>query len=121
MPHRIKKKRSLFAPLADNFINRLSASDSRFRRKLVKISFWVVGAIFCYTLMSGNYGIPRIIRLEMQKHSLIEANQRLTADLIDAGRIRKLLEKDPSYIEYIARTKYRMVRPNETIYRYRGQ
>lgn len=121
MPHRIKNKRSLFAPLADNFILRLSASDSRFRRKVVKISFWVVGAVFIYSLMSGTYGIPRIIRLEMQRHSLVEANRRLTSELIDADRICKLLESDPGYIEYIARTKYRMVRPNETIYRYRGQ
>jgi len=121
MPRRIKKKKSIFAPLADNFMHRLSASDSRFRRKFVKISFWVVGLIFFYTLMSGTYGIPRIIRLEMQRHTLIESNQRLTAELIDDGRICKLLENDPSYIEYIARTKYRMVRPNETIYRYRGQ
>ncbi len=121
MPHRIKNKRSIFAPLADNFIHRLSDSDSRFRRKFVKISFWVVGVIFAYSLMSGTYGIPRIIRLEMQKHSLIETNRCLTSELIDTDRTRRLLESDPGYIEYIARTKYRMVRPNETIYRYRGQ
>jgi len=121
MTRRIKNKRSLFAPLADNFLNRLSASDSRFRRKFVKISFWVVAVIFVYSLMSGTYGIPRIVRLEMHRHSLIEANRRLTSELINADRICKLLENDPGYIEYIARTKYRMVRSNETIYRYRGQ
>ena len=121
MPRRIKNKRSLFAPIADSFINSLNASDSRFRRKFIKISSWFVGIIFIYSLMSGNYGIPRIIRLEMQKHSLIDANLRVTSELIDADRICKLLENDSEYIEYIARTKYRMVRPNETIYRYRGQ
>ena len=71
--------------------------------------------------MAGPYSLPRIARLDLERRALIEANQRLTIELIDAARIRKMLKSDPSYIEYIARTKYRMVRPNETIYRYRGQ
>jgi cell division protein FtsB len=71
--------------------------------------------------MSGTYGIPRIVRLEMEKESLIKANRALTIELIDAERIKKMLQSDPGYIEYIARTRYHMARPNETIYRYRRQ
>lgn len=71
--------------------------------------------------MSGTYGIPRIIRLEMEKRALIKANKSLTIELIDADRIREMLKSDPTYIESIARTKYHMAYPDETIFRYRGQ
>lgn len=121
MPRRIKQSRSFFAPLAENFMRRLSSTDKRLRRKVVKYGFGALGLLFVYSLMSGTYGIPRIVRLELEKRSLIEANRRLTIDLIDAARIKKMLKSDPSYIEYIARTRYRMAYPNETIYRYRGQ
>ena len=35
-------------------------------------------------------------------------------------RVRKMLESDPIYLERIARTRFHMSRPNETIYLYRG-
>lgn len=71
--------------------------------------------------MSGTYGIPRIARLEMERRSLVEANRHLTVELVESDRLRQLLRSSESYIEYIARTRYRMVHPNEVIYRYRGQ
>jgi cell division protein FtsB len=71
--------------------------------------------------MGGTYSIPRIIRLKMEQQALIEANRQYTVELVDAARVRRLLLTSPSYIEYIARSRYRMVRPNETIYRYRGR
>ncbi len=57
----------------------------------------------------------------MERRALVDANNNLRAEVIDAARIRRLLVSDDSYIEYIARTRYRMVRPDETIYRYRGR
>lgn len=77
--------------------------------------------MFLYSLMSGTYGIPRIIRLELQRKTLIKSNQQELVNLIDASRIKKMLMYDKGYIEYIARTRYHMVYPGETIYRYRGQ
>lgn len=121
MSRRVRKSPSLFAPLADNFVKRLSGTSQRFRRKLIKYGFWAIGLLFLYSLMSGTYGIPRIIRLEMERKALIEANRRELVDLIDAERVRKMLQSDKTYIEYLARTRYRMAYPDETIYRYRGQ
>ncbi len=122
MPRRIKKKsRSFWAPLADDFKRRLAGADNRLRRKIIKVSLWVIGILFLHSVITGTYGFPRIIRLELERRSLIEANRQLTADLIEADRIRQLLKSDPTYIEYIARTRYKMVRPDETIYRFRGQ
>ena len=121
MPRRVKQSHSFIAPLAENFVRRLSSADKRLRRKITKYCFWTLGLLFVYSLMSGTYGIPRIVRFELERRSLVEANRKLTIDLIDAARIRKMLQSDPGYIEYIARTRCRMAYPNETIYRYRGQ
>lgn len=70
--------------------------------------------------MSGTYGIPRIIRLKMEKDALINSNRHQLAQLVDSEQIRDKLLYDFRYIEQIARTKYYMAAPNETIYRYRG-
>lgn len=88
---------------------------------MVRGSLWAFSALFAWTLMFGTYSLPRIVKLKFQKANLIEANRDLTVDLVDAIRIRKLLETDPTYIEHIARTRYFMARPNETIYRYGGR
>lgn len=121
MPRRIKQSRPFWTELAGNFKQRVSDTDLRVRRRVVKCCLWAVGLMFLYTLMGGTYSIPRIIRLEYERRALTEANRQYTAELIDAARIRDLLRTNRSYIEYIARTRYRMVRPDETIYRYRGQ
>jgi len=120
MPRRKKQTRSLLDPLTENFARRLSSADARLRRKTVKYGFWVLTLFFCYSTMFGTYSIPRIIRLELQKESLQEANKKVLCELIDNSHIRSMLEFDAGYIEQIARTKYHMVRPNETIYYYRG-
>ncbi len=120
MPRRIKKKQSLLAP-AGNLIKRLSNTRARSRRKAVRYGLWAVGLFLVYSAMSGTYGIPRIIRLELKRSNLVESNRELTAELIDSDRIRDMLKNDPAYIEKIARTRYHMAYPNETLYRYRGQ
>lgn len=120
MPRRIKKKPSLLAP-AGNLIRRLSDTDKRLRRRVLTYSLWIVGVLFVYGLLFGTYSLPRIIKLHFKEQSLVEANRQLTVDLIDAVRQRKMLRDDPDYIEYIARTRYFMVRPDETVYRFRVQ
>jgi cell division protein FtsB len=120
MPRRIKQKPSLLSP-AGNLIKRLSDTDIRLRRKILRGSLWGLGVLFAYGLMFGEYSIPRIVRLTLQKQALIATNRDLTTQLLDADRVRKLLQSDAAYIESVARTRYYMVRPNETIYRYRGR
>ncbi len=119
MPRRIRKKSSLLSP-AGNLIRRLSDTDKRLRRRALKWSLWVLAVLFGCSLMFGTYSVPRIIRLSLQKESLVKANRELTADLIDAERIRSMLTSNKRYIEYVARTHYYMVRPGEIVYRYRG-
>lgn len=119
MARRKKQSRSLLSPLAENFIKRISSTDIRLRRKVVRYGFIGLGLIFLYSLMSGNYGIPRIIRLEMEKSDLIDANRRQVTALIDATRTRAMLLHDRNYIEFVARTRYHMTYPSETVFYFR--
>ena len=121
MPRRVKQNRFSLAPLAEDFVRRLAKENSRLRRKVVRYGFWIVSGLLVYSLTIGSYSLPRIVRLHVQKTRLIEANRRLTAQVVDDAYIKALLKTDPAYIEYIARTKYHMVYPGETIYRYRNR
>ncbi len=102
-------------------MKRLSNTDARLRRRIVRYGLWIIGLIFLYSLMSGTYGLPRIVKLKMEKETLIEANRKQLVELVDATRLRNMLRYDDTYIEWIARSRYYMVRPDETIYRYRGR
>lgn len=119
MRRRVKNKPSLLSP-AGSFLKRLAQSDSIFRRRVFRIGCWSFALFFVYSVMSGNYGIPRIIRLKMEKEALIQDNRRQIIQLVDNEQIRDKLRYDMNYIEYIARSRYHMAAPNEIIYRYRG-
>ena len=119
MPRRVKTKSSILAP-AGSLIKRLADTNARVRRKIIRYGLWGVSLFFLYTVMSGTYGLPRIVRLKMEKEALIDANRRHLVELVDAARVREMLKSDPNYIEWIARTRYHLARPDEIIYRYRG-
>ncbi len=119
MPRRVKHNRSFLTPLAENFIQRISSKDSRLRRRIVRYGFWILGGMFFYSLMSGTYGLPRIARLEIQRRTLEQSNRQIRAQVADLARTKKRLLYDRDYIEYIARIRYFMVAPGETVYRYR--
>ena len=121
MPRKVKKTRSFLGPIAGNFIKRVSGADARLRRKVSRLGLWAIGLVFAWSLFSGTYGLPRIIRLELEKGALIESNLQKSAALVDGARIKKKLLSDPEYIEMIARTRCFMVYPGETIYRYQGR
>ncbi|MFH1687800.1 MAG: septum formation initiator family protein [bacterium] len=118
MPRRVKQNGSLFKPLADNLTRRLSNADARWRRKALRLGVAAVAVYFFFSLMVGTYSLPRIVRLELEKRSLEQANRQLLIHLIDNDRVRRMLKSDSRLIEHIARTRYHMVRPNETIYFY---
>jgi len=115
-----KKRPSLLSP-AGNLIKKLSETDKRHRRKAFRIALWVVALGFTYTLCFGTYSIPRVVKLSLRKSALVESNRELTARVIDASRERELLQSDATYIEQVARTRYFMVRPGETVYRYHSR
>ena len=120
MPRRIRSKPTILTP-AGNLIKRLRQSDDRVRRRLVRVGLALIALFFVWSCFDSEYGMVRIIRLKLERQAMVRANQREMAELIDAVRVRDLLKSDKSYIEYIARTRYHMAGPNETIYRFRGR
>jgi cell division protein FtsB len=120
MPRRIRTKPTLLTP-AGNLIKRLRESDDRLRWRLTWVTLAVTGIFLVWSAFDSEYGLTRIVKLQMEQKAMVQANQRELAQLIDAVRVRDLLRTDRGYIEYIARTRYHMAAPNETIYRFRGR
>ncbi len=115
-----KSQPSLFTP-AETFVKKVADNNARWRRKAVITGFWLIAGFFVWSFWSGDYGVPHIVKMELRKKGLEEANRRQYVMLADVTREANLLRTDSAYIEYIARTTYHMARPNETVYRYRGQ
>ncbi len=120
MPRRIRTKPTILTP-AGNFFRRLRESDDRLRKRLIKGGLVILAVLFVWSCFDSEYGILRIAKLSMERNAIARANQRELVQLIDATRIRNLLKSDKGYIEFIARTRYHMAAPNETIYRFRGR
>lgn len=119
MPRRVVRDHpSLFAP-AGTLLTRLAQSDNRARWRFTKFALLILGALFIWSLLSGAYSITNIIRLTLDRDRLARNNREQLTTLIDSRRIRDLLTNNPGYIEYVARTRYHMVIPNEVVYRYR--
>jgi len=116
---RNNKKKSLLEPIKQNLVGRLSNTDVRFRRKMLRILIVLVGIFLLYSFFSGSYGFIRIAKLHIQKKQLKEQNHMLLVKLVDAEMTRKRLQTDLRYIEYIARSQHYMSRPGEVIYRFK--
>ncbi len=111
------KKKSLLKPIRQNLVKRLSNTDARFRRKVLRGLIIFVGLFLIYSFFSGTFGFVRIAKLHMQKNHLQKENHRLLVKLVTAESIQKRLQSDLSYIEYIARTRHHLSRAGEVIYR----
>ncbi len=112
--HYYKKKNPL-KPLVENVGSRLMQADSRFRRSAVKWSALLFSVFVIYSFLAGPYGLFRIVRLQDKKAELITENRMLLVGIIDADMTRSRLTNDPHYIEYVARTRYLLARPGETL------
>ncbi len=121
MPRRIRQSRSLMAELLELVSRRLGRRDKELRDKALRYAFCMLGLVFFYSLVVGTYSLPHIARLELRQRALEKTNRQLTVKLVDAARTKRLLLENSTYIENIARTKYHMARPQETIYRFRRQ
>lgn len=112
-----QKKKSFLQPITQNLKARLSNTDVRARRKILRILIVVVGAFMLYSSFAGPYGFVRIAKLHLQKHQLARSNHELLVNLVDAELTCRRLQSDTNHIEYIARTRHFFARPNEVIYR----
>ncbi len=94
-----------------SFFNRLS-EDSKFRRRFTA---GVLSLFMLIFLVFSDHGILKRIKLEVDNHSLQESiNEQKRVNDSLGNRIRALQE-DTLEIEKIAREKYGMVKPGETV------
>ncbi len=113
------KKKSLLQPIRQNLAKRLSNTDVRIRRKMLRGLIIGIGLFLIYSFFSGNYGFIRIAKLHLEKNHLQKENHELLVKLIDAELRQDRLIHDMNYIEYIARTRHYLSRPGEVIYRFK--
>jgi|CXWL01.1.fsa_nt_gi cell division protein FtsB len=115
-----RTKASIFSP-AGELLRKLSAAELHERWQQVAIGAAVAIAIFLYASFTGESSVQNIIRLGLEQRSLTAANQHRFADLVDANYEIDRLRHDRLYLEHIARSNYRMVFPNEILYRHKGE
>jgi cell division protein FtsB len=84
------------------------------KRRTAVLALLVFLALY---LLFDNKGLLKRIRLESKRQELID---QVRADSVEAARLRaqiKALEGDQKTVEKIAREKYGMARPGETVYK----
>lgn len=109
---------SLFSP-AGELLRKLSAAELHERWQQVGVGAVLALVLFLILSFSGESGVQNIVRLELERRGLVSANRARFADLVDADLEITRLRHEPAYLEYIARSNYHMVYPNEILYRYR--
>ena len=82
-----------------------------------RTAFIVVGLLLVLYFLFDNKGIINRIRLESKRQQLIE---QVRADSLESQRLQsriKDLQNDRQTIERLARERYGMARPGETVYK----
>lgn len=121
MPRRTDRTRpSLFSP-AGELLRKLNAADQQERWQQVIVGTVLAIGLFLYASFTGETSAINIAKLEFEKRTLTQANQSRFAEIVDASLKIDRLRSDKTYLEIIARTNYRMVYPNEILYRFKGK
>lgn len=101
---------------------RLGRSLAKKAAKNKRTTIFVILALLAFLyLLFDNKGIITRARLESQRADLYE---KVMADSVETLKLRsqiRALEGDRQTIEKIAREKYTMARPGETVYRIKKQ
>ena len=77
MTMRRSKRKTLLEPIKQNLAKRLSNTDARLRRSLLRALPIVVGLFLVFAFFSGDFGFIRIAKLHFEKRHLETENQRL--------------------------------------------
>jgi cell division protein FtsB len=94
----------------------LSSRSVSPRRRIKGLLFLVFLIAAAYEFVGGDYGVYRIRNQRRQIELLKAEVQKMRADNEALRRHVALLENDPATIEKIARERYGMAKPGETVY-----
>lgn len=82
-----------------------------------RVVFWMgLTAVAVYFIVSGDLGLIRLFSLHDYHHQLVAEELSLTTQVVDLDTRFRLLETDTLFIEKIARTEYKLSRPDEIVY-----
>jgi cell division protein FtsB len=86
------------------------------KRRIKGLLFFVVLIVAAYEFVGGDFGYYRI-RNQKQQIELLKAEiQKMKAENEALRRHVARLESDPATIEKIARERYGMIKPGESVY-----
>ena len=80
---------------------------------------WIIAvgiSVFLIMFVSGNYGLYRLIQIDMEQSELQDEIELLQEEQLELEEVRKKLTSDLDYIEKIAREKYGMIRKGERVF-----
>ncbi len=86
------------------------------RRRIKGLFFFLFLLAAAYEFVGGDYGIYRIRNQIRQIEAMETEIQKMRADNKALRRHVARLENDPATIEKIARERYGMIKPGETVY-----
>jgi len=75
-----------------------------------------IGIVLLVLFVVGDRGAWRHFTLLHLRHQLAAQERALNAEIADLETRHRLLSSDTTYIEKVARTEYRLSRPDEIIY-----
>ncbi len=86
-----------------------------------RAAFVIVGVVLASYVLFNNRGIIARIRLEHQRHVMIDKVKAAEDETKKLQAYLKALDGDKETIEKVAREKYGMARPGETVYKVKTQ
>ncbi len=97
-------------------MSRLIEHEHGFKRKGIRIGIGLAVLYLVYLFCAGDYGLLRIRRLYDQRDDLQAEYRNIVAEAVDYSYSLRRVNKDPHFVEWLARTKYGFSRPDEIIY-----
>lgn len=74
-------------------------------------------SMMLFLIISGDRGLAGLKQVQQKKESLIQSNQSLRLKNYEAYRKIERLQRDPAYIEAIARTDLGLIRKDELVFK----
>lgn len=85
-------------------------------RQTTLLSFAIIGLFtFLLVIIFGDKGLADFHLLRLERDRLVESNEALLGENLRLYRQKVRLEKDPFYIEYVAREELGLVTTHELV------
>jgi cell division protein FtsB len=98
------------------FASRRNSPSIRPTRRLMVWGALAFLVYVAYSYFGGSYGLIQLLRLKQRQETLNREIVRLQQQQDSLRQEIQLLQNDTTYIEKVARERYRMGKPGEKIY-----